>query len=135
MKVKLLSRVQLLATPWTAAYQTPPSMGFSRQEYWSGVPSLSLLRKASFTEMENALPPFCHWAGCPTNKQPYPMPATTSRCPSYPAAFPQSSAWFPAPAKATGKFKHDTPTSDTLKASTPPWRGHRHTDRSPMLWG
>ena len=38
MKVKLLSRVWLLATPWTAAYQAPPSMGFSRQEYWSGVP-------------------------------------------------------------------------------------------------
>ena len=37
-KVKLLSRVQLLATPWTAAHQAPPSMGFSRQEYWSGVP-------------------------------------------------------------------------------------------------
>ena len=35
---KLHSRVQLLATPWTAAYQAPPSMGFSRQEYWSGVP-------------------------------------------------------------------------------------------------
>ena len=38
VKVKLLSRVQLLATPWTAAYQAPPSTGFSRQEYWSGVP-------------------------------------------------------------------------------------------------
>ena len=42
MKVKceseLLSHIQLLATPWTAAYQAPPSMGFSRQEYWSGVP-------------------------------------------------------------------------------------------------
>jgi len=38
VKVKLLSRVRLLATPWTAAYQAPPSMGFSRQEYWSGVP-------------------------------------------------------------------------------------------------
>ena len=37
-KVKSLSRVQLFATPWTAAYQAPPSMGFSRQEYWSGVP-------------------------------------------------------------------------------------------------
>ena len=36
--VKSLSRVQLFATPWTIAYQTPPSMGFSRQEYWSGVP-------------------------------------------------------------------------------------------------
>ena len=38
VKVKLLSRVWLLATPWTAAYQAPPSMRFSRQEYWSGVP-------------------------------------------------------------------------------------------------
>ena len=37
-KVKSLSRVQLLVTPQTAAYQAPPSMGFSRQEYWSGVP-------------------------------------------------------------------------------------------------
>ena len=37
-KVKLLSRVRLLATPWTAAYQAPPSMGFSRQEYWNGLP-------------------------------------------------------------------------------------------------
>ena len=37
-KVKSLSRVQLLATPWTAAHQAPLSMGFSRQEYWSGVP-------------------------------------------------------------------------------------------------
>ena len=41
VKVKLLSHVRLLATPWTAAYQTPPSMGFSRLEYWSGVPSPS----------------------------------------------------------------------------------------------
>ena len=38
VKVKSLSRVRLLATPWTAAYQAPPSMGFARQEYWSGVP-------------------------------------------------------------------------------------------------
>ena len=38
VKGKLLSRVRLFVTPWTAAYQAPPSMGFSRQEYWSGVP-------------------------------------------------------------------------------------------------
>ena len=37
-KLKSLSRVRLVATPWTAAYQAPPSMGFSRQEHWSGVP-------------------------------------------------------------------------------------------------
>ena len=41
VKVKSLSRVWLFATPWTAAYQAPPSMGFSRQEYWSRVPSPS----------------------------------------------------------------------------------------------
>ena len=45
VKVKLLSRTRLLATPWTAAHQAPPSMGFSRQEYWSGV---SLPIKSSF---------------------------------------------------------------------------------------
>ena len=42
VKVKSLSRVLLLATPWTAAHQAPPSKGFSRQEYWSGVPLPSL---------------------------------------------------------------------------------------------
>ena len=36
--MKSLSRVLLFATPWTVAYQAPPSMGFSRQEYWSGLP-------------------------------------------------------------------------------------------------
>ena len=43
VKVKSLSCVWLLATPWTAAYQAPPSLWFSRQEYWSGVPSPSLI--------------------------------------------------------------------------------------------
>ena len=38
------SRVQLCATPWTAAYQAPQSMGFSRQKYWSGVPLTSLIK-------------------------------------------------------------------------------------------
>ena len=42
VKVKSLSHVRLLATPWTAAYKAPPSMGFSRQEYWSGLPLPSL---------------------------------------------------------------------------------------------
>ena len=43
VKVKSLSRARLLVIPWTAAYQAPPSMGFSRQEYWSGLPLLSPL--------------------------------------------------------------------------------------------
>ena len=38
VKVKSLSRVRLFETPWTVAYQAPPSMGFSRQEYWIGLP-------------------------------------------------------------------------------------------------
>ena len=38
VKVKSLSRVRLFVTPWTAASQAPPSMGFSRQEYWSELP-------------------------------------------------------------------------------------------------
>ena len=38
VKVKSLSCVRLFATPWTVAYQVSPSMGFSRQEYWSGLP-------------------------------------------------------------------------------------------------
>ena len=47
VKVKSLSGVRLLATPWTVAHQAPPSMGFSRQEYWSGLPlpSLAYLRE------------------------------------------------------------------------------------------
>ena len=47
VKVKSLSCVRLLATPWTAAYQAPPSLGFSRQEYWSGVPLPSLSNSTS----------------------------------------------------------------------------------------
>ena len=44
VKVKLLSRIWLLATPWTAAYQAFPSIGFSRQKYWSGVPLPSAMK-------------------------------------------------------------------------------------------
>ena len=45
-KVKPLSRVRLLATLWTAAYQAPPPMGFSRQEHWSGVPLPSPMQES-----------------------------------------------------------------------------------------
>ena len=48
VKVKSLSRVQLSATPWTTAYQAPPSMGFSRQEYWCGLPLPSPERDGSY---------------------------------------------------------------------------------------
>ena len=46
MKVKLLSHVRLFVTPWTAAYQAPPPMGLSRQEYWSGLPFPSPMHKS-----------------------------------------------------------------------------------------
>ena len=52
-KVKSLSCVQLLATPWTPAYQAPPSMGFSRQEYWSGVPLPSQMLKPGLENFEH----------------------------------------------------------------------------------
>ena len=48
VKVKSLSHVRLFATPWTAAYQAPPSMEFSRQEYWSGLPLPSHFEKIPF---------------------------------------------------------------------------------------
>ena len=48
-EVKLLSRVWLFATPWTAAYQAPPFMGFSRWEYWSELPLSSLVKRLPHT--------------------------------------------------------------------------------------
>ena len=67
VKVKSLSRVQLLATPWTAAYQAPLPMGFSRQEFWSGVPhELTRNQKSCLFEMSclilcNNNEPFLNW--------------------------------------------------------------------------
>ena len=55
-KVKLLSRVRLLATPWTAAYQAPPSMEFSRQEYWSRVPLPSPIDSTDVLKIKIELP-------------------------------------------------------------------------------
>ena len=67
VKVKSFSRVQILVTPWTAAYQAPPSMGFSRQEYWSGVPLPSPFIRYrliySFLCSECHLPARRHWLG------------------------------------------------------------------------
>ena len=55
VKVKSLSHVLLLATPWTAAYQAPPSMGFSRQQYWSGVPYATLIPQTWFKSPSSSL--------------------------------------------------------------------------------
>ena len=57
VKVKSLSRVRLFVAPWTAAYQAPPSMEFSRQEYWSGVPlpSLNIVLVSAIHQHESAI--------------------------------------------------------------------------------
>ena len=70
MKVKSLSRVQLLATPWIAAYQAPLPMGFSRQEYWSGVPLSSpfhVLLLSHFSRVRLCVTPeaAAHQVPCP----------------------------------------------------------------------
>ena len=52
--MKSVSHVWLLVTPWTAAHQAPPSMGFSRQEYWSGVPSPSPKKATRFCQLGKA---------------------------------------------------------------------------------
>jgi len=57
VKVKSLSRVWLLATPWTATYQAPPSMGFSRQQYWRGVPLPSPLSIFTHLNLRTRLSP------------------------------------------------------------------------------
>ena len=57
VKGRSLSRVLLSATSWTAAHQAPPSMGFSRQEYWSGVPLLSLFYYPSKFQLYNTVFP------------------------------------------------------------------------------
>ena len=69
--MKLLSRVQLLATPWTAAHQAPLSMGFSRQEYWSGVPLPSpvlTLLDLKPLKFEALLEAYLSFLSCPSPK-------------------------------------------------------------------
>ena len=64
--MKSLSHVRFLATPWTAAYQAPPSMGFSRQQYWSGVPlpspfqCLGSGKYAQFSSVAQSCPTLCN---------------------------------------------------------------------------
>ena len=73
VKVKSLSRVRPSATPWTAAYQAPPSMGFSRQEYWSEVPLPSPKKKkpwdkANVEEQEKSKEAERNWVLNDTNE-------------------------------------------------------------------
>ena len=72
VKVKSLSRAQLLATPWTAAYQAPPSMGFSRQEYWNGLPLPSPLNLTSWIQRLLIKPVFHVTKCCSSTTWDYP---------------------------------------------------------------
>ena len=80
VKVKSFSCARLLATPWTVAYQAPPSMGFSRQEYWSGVPlpspkvclrwfQISICSRLKSRQNSLRLPQK-HWKACFCFRQP-----------------------------------------------------------------
>ena len=60
-----------LATPWTAAYQPPPSMGFSRQEYWSGVPFTFIIEKMYIKVNEKLENKFAYNANLATSVFPY----------------------------------------------------------------
>ena len=96
VKVKSLSRVRLFTIPWTAAYQAPPSMGFSRQEYWSGLP-------------------FPSPGGLPDpGLEPALAPALTS------GFFTTSTAWETNPAAAAAKSLQSCPTlCDPIEGSPP----------------
>ena len=76
VKVKSLSRVRLSTTPWTAAYQAPQSMGFSRQEYWSGVPSPSLNKHVYYLPKCSSYPVIIYPFLLPPNS------LASSSCPS-----------------------------------------------------
>ena len=127
VKVKSLSRVRLLATPWTAAHEAPPSMGFARQEYWSGVPLPSLnpllkLTKSSpdpqaytlsmvFKTLKAALPPT---PGVLTKPTPRVFSAPTTLTSTLPWAHTRRARpqglYTPCPSR------WDTPVSDNHKA-------------------
>ena len=68
VKVRSLSRVRLFATPWTAAYQIPLPMGFSRQEYWSGLPlpSLNMLSRLVITFLPRSKHLLISWLQSPS---------------------------------------------------------------------
>ena len=85
LKVKSLSRVRLFATPWTAAYQAPPSIGFYRQEYWSRVPLPSPIHEYQFSSVAQSCPTLCEPHESQHARPPCPSPSPrvhSDSCPS-----------------------------------------------------
>jgi len=116
--VKLLSCARLLATPWTADYQASPSMGFSRQEYWSGLPLPSLTRP-SRTPQKDVLFIIGDWNAKVGSQE---IPGVTQ-------IWPWSTEWSRAkanrvlPRELTGHTKHPLPTTQekTLHTDITRW--------------
>ena len=79
VKVKSLSRFQLLVTPWTGAYQAPPSVGFFSQEHWSGVPLPSQLHLTSWIQRLLMKPVFHVTKCCSSTTWELPWPHSTSK--------------------------------------------------------
>ena len=130
MKVKSLSHVRLLATPWTAAHQAPPSMGFSRQEYWSGVPLPSPNINSNNNKKSSRDTKFLSLR----IKTAVPVSLELGRI--YPAWLPHMTTWSPeglkpasgAPARVQKNTDLAKPMTSSQKASplSPEW--------SPMPW-
>ena len=129
--MKSLSHVRLLASPWTAAYQAPPSMGFSRQEHWSGVPlpsqrhpKYSLILFSSNIILYNII--FCflqalsitNYLKCSLNYYVFlRRPLRSKRAEALPVFFP---AGFSTPSVQFGSVTQSCPTlCDPTDCSTP----------------
>ena len=106
-KVKSLSHVWLLATPWTAAYQAPLSMGFSRQEYWSGVPLPSPLKGTNYF-FYFAVPICCCYLAAKLCLTLVTLPTVALQAPLS-MGFPRQEYWsglpFPSPIKTIQSVK------------------------------
>ena len=97
MKGKSLSRVRLSVTPWTVAYQAPPSMGFSKQEYWSGVPLPSPEEISSLSHSVVKCQRFQKW-NCWIKQGPFPVRYTKPKgSPRRPWLLPPAPAWLLTP--------------------------------------
>ena len=142
VKVKSLSRVRLLATPWTAAYQAPPSMGFSRQKYWSGVPLPSpktCTRRSKMTQFITIRDKKLHW--CPSeemhklwhgHKPEYPTAMTMNTCTCNTSTTLSEWQWIPVHTTSTQFWVNDSEHMYTTP--TQPWvEGPRNTSTKSMF--
>ena len=100
------SGVRLLATPWTAAYQAPLSMGLSRQEYWSGLPlpSAGVQRLYQNHQGQRRAPPTAQ-VRVPQDRRPYSFSRSTTHVPFLSPQTADSSAWWTGAVTAPGEWR------------------------------